>query len=49
LCFLPIGDLPIGDVMLAQKIALETSESSALTVAGSFVPNGFSFRCRPLP
>jgi hypothetical protein len=33
LCFLPIGDLPIGDVMLAQKTALETSESSALAVA----------------
>ncbi len=26
LCFLPIGALPIGDVMLAQKIALETCE-----------------------
>lgn len=48
LCFLPIGDLPIGDVMLAQKIALETSESSALAVARSFVPNGFSFRRSPL-
>ncbi|WP_027516268.1 hypothetical protein [Bradyrhizobium sp. WSM1417] len=30
LCFLPVGDLPIGDVMLAQKIALETCEGSAL-------------------
>jgi len=49
LCFLPIGDLPIGDVMLAQKIALETSESCALAVARNFVPNGFSFRQgRPL-
>ena len=27
LCFMPIGGLPIGDVMLAQKIALETCES----------------------
>jgi hypothetical protein len=27
LCFIPIGGLPIGVVMLAQKIALETRES----------------------
>jgi hypothetical protein len=27
LCFMPIGGLPIGDVMLAEKIALETCES----------------------
>jgi hypothetical protein len=27
LCFMPIGGLSIGDVMLAQKIALETCES----------------------
>ena len=33
LCFLPMGDLPIGDVMLSQKIALESSESRALGVA----------------
>jgi hypothetical protein len=44
LCFLPIGDLPIGDVMLAQKIALESSESRALAVARRFAPNGLSFR-----
>jgi hypothetical protein len=44
LCFLPIGDLPIGDVMLSQKIALETSESRALAVARRFAPNGLSFR-----
>ena len=50
LCFLPLGELPIGDVMLAQKIALETTEGSALAVARSFVPNGFSSRQgRPLP
>jgi hypothetical protein len=49
LCFLPVGDLPIGDVMLAQKIALETSESSALAVARKFTPSGFLFsRSRPL-
>jgi hypothetical protein len=49
LCFLPLGELPSGDVMLSQKIALETSESRALAVARNFVPNGFSFRQgRPL-
>ncbi len=44
LCFRTIGDLPIGDVMLAQKIALESCERSALAVARRFVPNGFCFR-----
>ena len=29
LCFRMLGELPIGDVMLAQKIALETCKSSA--------------------
>jgi hypothetical protein len=37
-CFVPIGYLVAGDVMLAQKIALETRESSALTVANTFLP-----------
>ena len=32
-CFGPAGCLPIGDVMLAQKIALETDEQAALAVA----------------
>ncbi|SIO52214.1 hypothetical protein SAMN05443247_07176 [Bradyrhizobium erythrophlei] len=49
LCFLPIGNLPIGDVMLAQKIALECRESGALAVARRFVPYGFSFRRARLP
>jgi hypothetical protein len=44
LCFLPLGELPIGDVMLSQKIALESCESRALAVARRFVPNGFAFR-----
>jgi hypothetical protein len=48
LCFRPVGDLPIGDVMLSQKIALESCESRALAVARRFVPNGFSFRRSPL-
>jgi hypothetical protein len=33
LCFLPEGRLPIGDTMLAQKIALELYESDAIRVA----------------
>jgi len=32
--------LVAGDVTLAQKIALETFESGALSVAKRFVPNG---------
>jgi hypothetical protein len=32
-CFVPDGDLVAGDVMLAQKIALETNERGALSVA----------------
>jgi hypothetical protein len=46
-CFGAVGELPIGDVMLAQKIALESCKSSALLVAGKFKPNRFMFR-RPL-
>ena len=37
-CFVPEGRLVPGDVMLAQKIALETSEIRALSVAINFVP-----------
>jgi hypothetical protein len=43
LCFMPIGALPIGDVMLAQKIALETCEGEARAVARRFTPNRFDF------
>jgi hypothetical protein len=32
-CFGPTGHLPLGDNMLAQKIALETDEQAALAVA----------------
>jgi hypothetical protein len=40
-CFVPEGDLAAGDVMLAQKIALETNERGALAVAHrSFVCSG---------
>ena len=44
LCFRTMGELPIGDVMLAQKIALENCESNVLAVARSFVPNVYMFR-----
>jgi hypothetical protein len=37
-CFVPKGDLVAGDVMLAQKIALETNEIAALAVAKRFAP-----------
>ena len=40
-CFAPKGYLVAGDVMLAQKIALETDERGALAVANRFfVPTG---------
>ena len=35
-CFVPLGGLAQGDVMLAQKIALETDENHALSIANSF-------------
>jgi len=38
-CFLPQGYLVAGDVMLAQKIALETFEVDALKVAQRFPPH----------
>ena len=37
-CFVPQETLVAGDVMLAQKIALETDEWSALVVAKKFKP-----------
>jgi hypothetical protein len=33
LCFTPIGRLPVGDIMVAQKFALELFESETLRVA----------------
>jgi hypothetical protein len=39
-CFLPEGNLVAGDVMLAQKIALETFESDALAVANRIRRSG---------
>src|ERR1700760_662951 len=35
-CFVPVGGLVEGDVMLAQKIALETDELRTLAVANRF-------------
>ena len=37
-CFLPDGRLVAADIMLAQKIALETNEHNALAVANGFPP-----------
>jgi hypothetical protein len=37
-CFVPKEHLVAGDVMLAQKIALETDERGALAVANNFTP-----------
>jgi hypothetical protein len=37
-CFVPRDYLVAGDVMLAQKIALETNERGALVVARNFAP-----------
>jgi hypothetical protein len=39
LCFVPCEPLVAGDVMLAQKIALETDEWSAIVVARRFSAN----------
>jgi hypothetical protein len=36
-CFIPEGNLVAGDVMLAQKIALETNERGALAIAKQFI------------
>jgi hypothetical protein len=35
LCFEPQGTLPVGDIMLAQKLALELFESDAIKVANA--------------
>jgi hypothetical protein len=38
LCFVPEGHLPVGDVMLAQKLALESFEVEAIKVANMAPP-----------
>jgi hypothetical protein len=42
-CFAPEGALATGDVMLAQKIALETFELNALAIANHDGPQGVGF------
>jgi hypothetical protein len=37
-CFMPRACLVAGDVMLAQKIALETDERATLAIAKNFMP-----------
>jgi hypothetical protein len=44
LCFFPEGQLVDGDVVLAQKVALETFESEALAIANK-VPAPNRYRC----
>lgn len=39
-CFIPSGSLVAGDVMLAQKIALETNERAAIDIANRFPVQG---------
>jgi hypothetical protein len=39
LCFSPCGHLPLGDMLLAQKISLELFEDAALAVAGRWGAN----------
>ena len=50
-CFVPNAPLVAGDVMLAQKIALETDERGVLVVAKNFMPSASAFRqhCSPAP
>jgi hypothetical protein len=38
-CFMPRACLVAGDVMLAQKIALETNERGTLAIANNFMPD----------
>jgi hypothetical protein len=47
LCFAPEGDLVVGDVMLAQKLALELFERETLKVANRLSSNPYQFD--PMP
>ena len=42
-CFYPVGQLVVADIMLAQKIALESFEMDALSIANR-LPAGRDFR-----
>jgi hypothetical protein len=46
-CFMPSGVLPNGDIMPAQKIALDTFEEELRAVVRRFIPNGFHLRSWP--
>jgi hypothetical protein len=48
-CFAPIGDLVVGDIMLAQKLALELFEFEALGVANRCVVPYRPIRLRAYP
>jgi hypothetical protein len=39
LCFMPEGRVPLGDVMLAQKLALELFETEAIQIANRMPPS----------
>jgi hypothetical protein len=41
LCFMPVGNLVAGDVMLAQKLALELFETDTLKIANKFPVNQY--------
>ena len=41
LCFMPAGNLVAGDVMLAQKLALELFEADTLKIANKFSINQY--------
>ncbi len=43
LCFMPRGNLVLGDILLAQKLALELFESDALKVANKFPPDPWPY------
>jgi hypothetical protein len=44
LCFFPEGQLVDGDIVLAQKVALEAFESEALAIANRFPPGPVTSR-----
>jgi hypothetical protein len=48
-CFVPNGDLVAGDVMLAQKIALENDERAAMSVAVRYAALRVNRTARALP
>jgi hypothetical protein len=41
LCFMPQGSLPVGDILLAQKMALELYENEAIQIANKTLPMEF--------